>query len=383
MLSIIVNILLFILVIGILTFIHELGHFVIAKLVKANVEEFSLGFGPKLFGKKFRGTLYCIRALPLGGYVKIEGDGDPEVKKGAKEKKEKDKGNLQNKSKLAQISVMLAGVFMNLIFAIIVYYIILGAYGWKMTLDWDFEDYRPVGASIEKIVAKDVEYSELVEGGNAESVGMPATGIVKSIDGEVLVYSSDVSRILGAHKGGSVDIEVCNDTCNVYNVSVSEEGKIGIALPVNYFVVLSYENTKFTSGFSHLINTVRLIGMKLGDLFSEAKTTGDYTELSNSVSGPVGIYFLIDYFKSFGFLTFLSVMGDLSLSLAIMNLLPIPALDGGRVLILLIESILRKDLDERVKTIIINGSFIFLMILVIFIMIKDVLNIENIKNMFK
>jgi regulator of sigma E protease len=66
-----------------------------------------------------------------------------------------------------------------------------------------------------------------------------------------------------------------------------------------------------------------------------------------------------------------------------MNLLPIPALDGGRVLILLIESILRKDLDERIKTIIINGSFIFLMILVIFIMIKDVLNIDNIRNMFK
>jgi regulator of sigma E protease len=97
----------------------------------------------------------------------------------------------------------------------------------------------------------------------------------------------------------------------------------------------------------------------------------------------VGIYFLIDYFKNLGFVTFLSVMGDLSLSLAIMNLLPIPALDGGRVVILLIESIIRRDLNERIKTLIINGSFIFLMILVIFIMIKDVLNIQNIKDMFR
>jgi regulator of sigma E protease len=76
-------------------------------------------------------------------------------------------------------------------------------------------------------------------------------------------------------------------------------------------------------------------------------------------------------------------MGDLSLSLAIMNLLPIPALDGGRVVILLIESIIRRDLNERIKTLIINGSFILLMILVIFIMIKDVLNILNIKDMFR
>jgi regulator of sigma E protease len=70
MLSIIVNILLFILVIGLLTFIHELGHFLAAKIVGATVEEFSLGFGPKLVSKKFRGTLYCIRILPLGGFVK-------------------------------------------------------------------------------------------------------------------------------------------------------------------------------------------------------------------------------------------------------------------------------------------------------------------------
>ncbi len=139
---------------------------------------------------------------------------------------------------------------------------------------------------------------------------MPTSGTIKSISGETLTYSSDVSTILSNHKGETVNVEVCNDTCNTYSVNVSDEGKIGIALPVNYWVVLSYENTKITSGFAHLINTVRLIGMKLGDLFSQAQTTGDYTELSNSVSGPVGIYFLIDYFKSFGFLTFLSVMGD-------------------------------------------------------------------------
>ena len=92
-------------------------------------------------------------------------------------------------------------------------------------------------------------------------------------------------------------------------------------------------------------------------------------------------FFYIDV--SSYFLTFINIMGDLSLSLAIMNLLPIPALDGGRVGILLIESIIRRDLNEKVKTIIINGSFILLMILVIFIMVKDVLNIEDIKNMFK
>lgn len=382
MLSILVNVLLFILVIGILTFVHELGHFITAKLAKATVDEFALGFGPKLISKKYKGTLYSIRLLPLGGYVKIAGDGDPE-KEEKKKAQKKDPGNLQNKPRIAQIVVMLAGVTMNLLFAVIVYYIILATSGWQMTLDWQFEDFKPIGATIQKVIAKDVEYLELVKSGNAQIAGIPASGTLKSIAGETPMYSNDVGKILGEHKGEDIQIEVCNESCNTYTVPVSEEGKIGIALSTNYYVILSYENNKVFAGFSHVINTLRLIGTKLGDLFTQAKTTGDYSELSNSVSGPVGIYFLIDYFKNFGFLTFLNVMGDLSLSLAIMNLLPIPALDGGRVGILLIESIIRKDLDERIKAIIINGSFLFLMLLVIFIMIKDILNIQDIKNMFK
>lgn len=382
MLSILVNILLFIAVIGILTFVHELGHFLSAKLIKATVLEFSLGFGPKLLSKKFKGTEYNIRLLPLGGFVKILGDGDPE-KKEIKEKSKEDDGNLHNKSRLAQIFVMLAGVTMNVFFAIVMYFIILGSSGWKMTLDWSFEDFKPTGAKIVKEVVEPVKYSEVIDGGGAAIAQLPAEGTIMTIAGENIISSNQVGEVLRVHKGESVDMNICNEACNIYSVQVSDTGTIGIALPTNYYVIISYEDSKLTAGFSHFVNTVRLISMKFGQLFSEAKTTGDYSEISNSVSGPVGIYFLIDYFKDLGFLTFLSLMGDLSLSLAIMNLLPIPALDGGRVGILLIESILRKDLNEKVKTLIINGSFILLMILVIFIMVKDVLNIQNIKDMFR
>lgn len=382
MLSILVNVLLFVLVIGVLTFVHELGHFLAAKLVKATVYEFSLGFGPKLLSKKFRGTEYCIRLLPLGGFVKIEGDGDPE-KKGEKKESKDDKGNLQNKSRLAQIGVMLAGVTMNILFAICVYFIIIGSSGWKMTLDWSFEGFQPVGAKIVKEIAEDVKYSEVIENGSAYTAKIPNEGTIKTIAGEEVIYSNQVGEILKRHKSETIEMNICNDECKLYPIQVSDTGTIGIVLPTNYYVIISYEDNKLTAGFSHLINTVRLIGIRLGDLFSEAKTTGDYSEISNSVSGPVGIYFLIDYFKNLGIVSFLSVMADLSLSLAIMNLLPIPALDGGRVVILVIESILRKNLNEKIKALIINGSFIFLMIFVIFIMIKDVLNVQDIKNMFK
>ncbi len=379
MLSILLNILLFILVIGVLTFVHELGHFLVAKAIKAKVYEFALGFGPVLLKKKYKGTQYSIRMLPLGGFVKIMGDGDP----GKYEEVKVDPGNLNNKPKIAQIAVMLAGVTMNILFCVAVYFIVIASMGWKIPLSNDFDGFNPIGGTISREIVGGVKYSEVVDGGNAQKANIPAQGEIRSIGGVELTYSDEIKSLLAEYKGKSVDMNICvEDVCKDYRVSVSNDGTIGVSLYSNYYVILSYENNKVFSGFAHVINTLFLISDRLGDMFSEAKQTGDYSDLSNSVSGPVGIYFLIDYFKQFGVITFLSIMADLSLSLAIINILPIPALDGGRVLILMIEGILRKDLNEKVESLIINTSFILLMILVLFIMIKDIINIDNIKNMF-
>lgn len=379
MLSIILNILLFILVIGVLTFVHELGHFLVAKAIKAKVYEFALGFGPKLLKKKYNGTEYSIRMLPLGGFVKIMGDGDPGNHKEVKD----DPENLNNKPKIAQIAVMLAGVTMNILFCVAVYFIVIASMGWKIPLSNDFDGFNPIGGTISREIVGGVKYSEVVDGGNAQKANIPAQGEIRSIGGVELTYSDEIKSLLAEYKGKSVDMNICvEDVCKDYRVSVSNDGTIGVSLYSNYYIILSYENNKTFSGFAHVINTLFLISDRLGNMFSEAKQTGDYSDLSNSVSGPVGIYFLIDYFKQFGIITFVSIMADLSLSLAIINILPIPALDGGRVLILMIEGILRKDLNEKVESLIINTSFILLMILVLFIMIKDIINIDNIKNMF-
>src|SRR5690606_23942454 len=113
------------------------------------------------------------------------------------------------------------------------------------------------------------------------------------------------------------------------------------------------------------------------------RQTGDYTALSNSVSGPVGIYFIIDYFKSLGIPIFLGIVADLSISLAIINLLPIPALDGGRITILFFEALFRKDLNEKVENWIINISFIMLIMLILVVMFKDILTIDQLQSVFK
>ncbi|MBP8978854.1 site-2 protease family protein [Candidatus Dojkabacteria bacterium] len=378
--SFIINILLFILVIGILTFVHELGHFLAAKAVGAKVFEFAIGFGPKLISKKIGETEYSIRLLPLGGYVKILGDGDPGEEK---TKKGDEKRNLSKKPKWQQIIVMAAGVTMNIFLGIVIFYIVLSSNNWELVLNNEFADFKPIGATVSRVREGDVEYSKLIEDGQAKKAGMPESGILRSINGRQVEYSDDVSKMLASKKNEDVILNVCQeDVCTEYTVTTSEEGKIGILLPANYYMSLSYKENKVFSGFAHVLNNFKLIFSKMKDMFSLAKKTGDYSELSNSVSGPVGIYFVIDYFKQFGVIPFLGMIADLSMSLALINILPIPALDGGRIMILLIEWIVGKELDEKVESRIINISFIFLIILILFIIIKDIVNIDSIRNIF-
>lgn len=376
--SVVVNILLFLLVVSILTFVHELGHFIAAKAIGAMVFEFAIGFGPKLFSKKIGETMYSIRALPFGGYVKILGDGDSEEKV----TKEDEKKNLNKKPKWQRIIVMLAGVTMNILLSISIYYIVLAANGWELVLNQEFKDFKPVGATIYRERDGDVEY-ELIDGGSAKEAGLPEKGTVKSIDGVKIEYTDEVGKIIRSKKGEYISINACiEDVCTDYSVKVSDEGKVGIYMLSNYMVILSYKENKLFAGFSHIRNSLILMGSKLKGLISQAKVTGDYTELSNSVSGPVGIYFVIDYFKKFGIVTFIGMVADLSVSLAIVNLLPIPALDGGRVFILLIEWIVGKELDEKIESKIINISFIFLIIVILFVIIKDIVNIDSIRELF-
>ena len=378
--SVIINILLLLVVISVLTFIHELGHFIAAKLVKAKVLEFSVGFGPKIYSKKKNETDFSIRALPFGGYVKILGDGDPTESK----ENRKDKGNLKNKSKPAQMFVMLAGVTMNILLAVGLYTLYLGNNNWQFAIGSAYDDIHPVGAVIVKERVSDIPYM-LAEDGGAKDSGMYEEGYIISVNGEEILDYDELTNVLSSLKGKTASVHACDtdNNCDTFEVLISEDGKLGVYTGYNYNSYLDYSKNKLFSGFSHSINVVKLTGEALSSLISDAKKTGDYSELSNAVSGPVGIYFIVDYFKTLGLISFLGILADLSLSLALINIFPIPALDGGRFFILLIESIVRKDLDERVEATIINISFIFLILFIILIMVKDIVNINELKSLFK
>ncbi len=379
MLNTLINIILVIGILGVLIFIHELGHFIAARLCKVRVDEFAIGLGPKLFSFRRGETEYRLNILPIGGYVKILGEGDEVVGK----KDTKDPRNLKNKSKAAQIFVMLAGITMNLFLAASIYFYFISSTNYRWALQPDFVDFNPWFG--ETVVEKKGEllYTGLVEDMNAQRAGLPKEGEIISFNGEAVSYSYEFIDLLSENAGKDIALEICNDECSTHNVEVSDVGTIGIYLPHNYEVYISYEKTGVFSGLAHSANIVQLIGERFSEMFSSAKRTGDYSEITTSVSGPVGMYVIIDYLKSYGWPVLLGLTADFSLTLAVFNALPIPALDGGRVFLILVEAIIRKPLNEKLKAVIINVSFLMLLALMIAIIFKDIFTIDQLRSLLK
>ena len=380
MLDIILNISIVILILSVLVFVHELGHLIAAKLINAKVFEFAIGFGPKLFSKYFGETEYSIRALPLGGYVNILGETHDE------ELESKDpKRSLRNKSGIQKIFVMIAGVTMNFILAVIIYFFLLLSVDFKMPISSELKDFSPLGAKITKEVVGEFKYTSLIDDLPAKRSGMLDKGIIKSIDGED-VDSLEFRNIISEKKGKEIVLNACDESgnsCKDYNIKVGDDGKIGIYITDNVLFYMDYSENKLFSGVTHSINYIRIVGMKLSDVFGNAKYTGDYSEVVGGVSGPVGLYLIVDQLKEYGVVLLVEITASLSLTLVITNLLPIPALDGGRILLVIIEMIIRKPLNKKIEALVINISFILLMILMFSIIIKDIVFFNDIKELIE
>lgn len=379
MVEVIVNIIIVLLILGFLVAIHELGHFLSAKFFKVKVEAFAIGLGPKFWSKKVGETEYRLNILPLGGYVKILGEGDEELD----DNERKDSRNFKNISKWKQIVILLAGVTMNLIFAVGMYYFFIIYSGYKWQLSEDIKGFEPVVGRIVTERLGDVKYTQLTEDGNAKLAGLPDNGVIKSIDGNEIEYSNEFREYVSSKKGSDVLITVCNSECKEYAVKVSEEGKVGMLIPANYLVALDYSKDKLIAGFGHSINLLKLIYTRLSDLFSEAQSTGDYSVVTNNISGPIGIYVIVEAFKQYGFLTLLGLTADISFTLAVMNLLPIPALDGGRVLLVVLEKMMGRFWNKKVEMWAINLSFMLLLLLMFVIMFKDIVQFDQLRELLR
>ena len=347
------TLIIFILILGLIIFIHELGHFIMAKKHGIYVYEFSLGFGPKLFSFKRKNdeTEYMIKLIPLGGYVMLAGETDED------DKKIKDDQKLCNKSFLQKLSVMLAGVFNNFVLGFIIIFILALIYGteFSTTKLYNIPKDYPLYASgarngdiITKINGKSVnsydDIQTMLAIANESKNKTISITLKKKQDGKLVTYK--VKPKLNEE-----------DKQYYYGISIKIEKGKGI------FDAIRYSCKKFISIFKSLI-------VIIGSLF-----TGKLGV--NSLSGPVGIYQVVGEASksSMAIYSLLYLTAYLSINVGFMNILPFPAFDGGQAFLLIIEKITGKKISMKVKTVINSIGFALLMILMIYVTIKDVINL--------
>lgn len=343
----------FLILLSLIIIIHEFGHFITAKMFHVFVYEFSIGMGPCLFKHKGKETQFSIRAIPIGGYVSMAGeeDGDaayPDVEVPAGRR-------LTEKKPWQKIIIMLAGVFNNFVLAYLIFtFVLLGQGGIQL--------------SPPAVVAS------VVEGSPAEKAGFEAGDIIQKIvkeDGSSVSPKTymDMQSFSAGYDGQEVyTIERDGQelTITVTPEYDEESGSylIGITGPSAPVQEVNLLNCWYYGGYE-MVSITRLMLTTLAGLFFHGSNL-------NQLSGPVGIYNAVGEYASMGFSTFMLLVGELSLNVGIFNLLPLPVLDGGQVVITIIEWIVGRPINNRVKTVIILICWALLIGLMLFVTWNDI-----------
>ncbi len=346
----IITFILLILILGIIIFIHEFGHFITAKKSGVYVEEFSLGMGSAIFKYKPKKseTTYSLRIFPIGGYVAMADKEDSS-------KKIKKDRVLENKSTLQKILVFAAGIIMNFILAYVLFFVSALLYG------------RPINEPI---------IGAVVENTPAFEEGIEVGDKIISINDNLVYNWDDVMLELSAKKLTSeYKFEIIKEDGSKRTYKVmpiiheTEDGDI------REFGIGSSE-TKYIKGFKNaVIYSIESVHGNSRLIFKIIKSLFLGKISLNNLSGPVGIYTVVDQVKSSGLISILYLTAYLSINVGIVNLFPIPVFDGGRILIVLIEKALGKKTPEKLELILNFIGFAFMILLMIYVTFNDILRL--------
>lgn len=370
------NIVVLLLMLSLLIFVHEGGHFIAAKKCGVHVYEFALGMGPKVlsFKRKNDPTEYTLRAFPIGGFCAMAGEEDEDD-----EFLDKDKF-MCNKSKIKRIIILVAGVTMNFITAIILLFIIGLSFGSteQKSIIGRVETGSPADVAGLKVNDKIIEcngykistWDKLTIVTNLKNKNNYYEYKVEHEDGTVDTYkiTPDEYVVIGSETIKLDENNKLEDVLKKYNKKESEvtvSKLVGIGAPSeikkDFLSALKYAFSKFGS----IVSTMLLI---LGSLF-----TGKLG--LSALSGPVGMYSVVGTVASLGFANLIYLTAYLSINLGVLNILPFPAFDGGRVLFVLIEAITRKKVDPKIEGYFHSIGFILIMLLMVYITFQDVLRL--------
>lgn len=354
----IISIIIFIFTLLILVLIHEFGHFLMAKRFGIKVEEFGFGIPPKLFGKKIGETIYSINALPLGGFVRLLGEDEV----GNHPQNSRD---FRAKPVGQRIIVVIAGVVMNLILAWVIFYTVIL-----------FQNFKIIYPTLDQ--GAYIGYLE--KGFPAEASGIKVGDRILEVDGREIKKFDEARNFIKEKKGQSVTITLSNlDGKNRKELTItpkSVDGDFLIGVGFSPIAIKQYKTIpeKIFSGITYSYDLTKLTFIGLGKTISDL-IFGNLKSVSQSVSGPVGLASISNDILSGGRAAlpfYLWFVGVISLTLSIFNTLPIPALDGGRLLFLAVEATTRKKVREDIERIVHQIGFAILLTLALLVTYSDI-----------
>jgi regulator of sigma E protease len=345
----------FILIFGVLLFIHEFGHFIFAKLFKINVEEFGFGFPPRLLKiGQFRETEITLNWIPFGAFVRLSGENDPELK-----------GGFGDSSILARFMTLIGGPLFNLVLGVVLFAII----------------FMQVGIPD----LKSVEVYDVNEGSPAETAGISAGELIIEVNGVVITSTQQLSEQVSLNRGKPISIKLLTPEGEEHIVTATPrvepppgEGYLGVTLVNPYKEASVVEALPYafraTGGYAVQLLTLPVQLIRGTMSAEEARPVG-----------PVGIYSIYSQARERDEsnaesanpedrLNTLLILAIISVALGFTNLLPIPALDGGRLILLLPEIFLRKKVPARVENIINMVGFVALIALMVIVTTMDIIN---------
>ncbi|MBN2538682.1 MAG: RIP metalloprotease RseP [Deltaproteobacteria bacterium] len=352
-----INIISVIILLGVLIFVHELGHFLVAKWSGVGVLKFSLGFGPRLFGKKIGETEYVLSAIPLGGYVKMLGESEDEEELSPDDEKR----SFHKQTVLKKISIVAAGPLFNFLFAIVAFAVVYA-----------------VGVPVSTSRIGNVQ-----EGSAAFEAGMQSGDVIIAINDSEISRWSELADAVSGSNGDELRISV--DRGNKFlDISVTPE------------------RVKSKNIFGEEIDTYRIgVGISdetfmerqgpVGALFSGIEQTWGWTKLTclgvvkivqgvvspKELGGPILIAQMAGSQVRKGFLPFIFLIAVLSVNLGLLNLLPVPVLDGGHLCFFLIEAVTGREVNMKWREISQQVGFFLLILLMIFVFYNDIIRILN------
>jgi regulator of sigma E protease len=368
--TVLISAIAFIILLTLLIIIHELGHFTLAKLFKVEVEEFGFGLPPRAMTIFTSGmTKFTLNWIPFGGFVRLKGENEIVVEKRF------EKGSFASASFTARILILCGGVFMNFILAFVLLTIGFSVGRWVPQFYTSIEELQQAADAGEIFLETGVYITDVLPGSPAAKAGVVKDSAIQTIDGQPVTKPEDVIEYQKGRSTVTYGLMEGKEK-KLRNVDIRlVDGKSGVAL-LPFAAKLSAPLRSFSKGVElagretvfMTVNTVKGIG----GLFRSLLTRGRVPE---GITGIVGIAVMTYSSVQEGFMTYLRLVALLSLSLAILNILPLPALDGGRLLFVFVEMIIRRPLNQRFELMTNAIGFFLLIGLIVIITLNDVIHL--------